>query len=64
MIDLVDSIIRYEDGDLDDEGTLELFSYLVRTGSAWTLQGSYGRAAAAMIEEGWLDRAGTITREV
>lgn len=56
----VGSIILYEQGDLDARGTLELFAHLIRTGDAWRLQGHYGRTAAAMIEDGWIDPAGTV----
>lgn len=50
--DLTSNIISYEDGTLDHEETIELFQYLVDTGLAWRLQGSYGRAAMSMIEDG------------
>lgn len=49
---MIDKIIAYESGELDEEGTLELFQHLVDTGQAWTLQGHYGRTAAALIEAG------------
>lgn len=55
---LVDFIIDYEDGALDAPKTLALFTYLVRTGQAWSLQGSYGRVAMALIEAGWIKRTG------
>lgn len=64
MPDLVDRIIAYEQGDLSAEDTLALFSALVQSGDAWTLQGHYGRTATALIDAGWIDRAGTILREV
>jgi len=49
---LVTEIIEYESGDISEERFLALFQYLVDTGLAWTLQGHYGRTAAALIEGG------------
>jgi len=60
---MVDKIMLYEQGELDANGTLELFSELVKTGMAWTLQGSYGRAAMGMIQRGWLDENGNILKD-
>ena len=59
--DVTNRIIDYEMGHLDDAKTLRLFSELIKTGLAWSLQGHYGRTASAMIESGWLKRDGTIT---
>jgi len=58
----VDLIIAYESGELDGQKTLELFSLLVKNGHAWTLQGSYGRMAHQLIEAGYLDAKGNITK--
>lgn len=58
--DTVDKIIAYECGELSDRGTLELFGALIKSGAAWTLQGHYGRTAAALIDRGLIDKAGVI----
>lgn len=50
---LVDDIIAYECGDLGEEETIQLFQKLIDTGLAWSLQGSYGRMAKALIIEGY-----------
>jgi len=49
---LTADIIAYEQGELDEDETLELFQHLVDSGLAWQLQGHYGRTAAALIEAG------------
>ena len=49
---MLDKMIAWEQGELDDEETAELFQHLVDTGLAWELQGMYGRQAMALIEAG------------
>ena len=52
MYDLISNIISYEEGELSNEETIELFQHLVDNEMAWILQGSYGRTAAHLIEIG------------
>lgn len=59
----VDAIMLFEAGELPAVRVLALFSDLVRSGMAWTLQGSYGRTAEGLIREGFLDREGRISAE-
>ena len=49
---LVDDIIAYENGDMDWDRIVDLFQRLIDTGHAWTLQGSYGRMAKRLIDDG------------
>lgn len=53
---VVDFVIKYETGQMDAPTTLAFFRFLVKTGMAWTLQGSYGRAAQSLIDAGWISR--------
>lgn len=48
-------IVDYENGELDDDETIDLFQFLVDKGIAWALQGSYGRTASALIEAGLVE---------
>jgi hypothetical protein len=64
MSDLVADIIAFETGALSKRGVLQLFARLIETGQAWTLQGSYGRAANGMIEAGLITEDGEIVVEL
>jgi hypothetical protein len=50
--DTVSKIMAYENGELSDEETIQFFQELIDSGLAWRLQGSYGRMAQRLIEEG------------
>lgn len=54
-MDQVDKIMAFEQGDLDEEGTIQLFQELIDSGLAWQLQGSYGRMARNLIEAGYCE---------
>ena len=57
MSDLTGKILEFESGTLDEDGIVSLFQELVDTGLAWQLQGSYGRFASALIEDGLVEVA-------
>lgn len=62
-MDLI-KILAYESGELTDQETVYFFAELIREGSAWTLQGHYGRTAAALIDAGYIDREGNVSLAV
>lgn len=51
-LSLSNDILAYEEGELDEDQTVELFQKLVDSGLAWQLQGHYGRTAQALIDAG------------
>ena len=57
-MNITDKIIDFECGLLDDTGVLELFAELISSGTAWKLQGSYGRTASALIDAGYISEDG------
>ena len=59
-MDLVDKIMAFEEGLLGDADMLRLFSELTKSGQVWQLQGSYGRVARWLIEEGMMDSEGNL----
>jgi len=62
-MDDVDYIINYENGELTDIQTLEMFSEFIKTKLVWGLQGHYGRAASALIEDGFIKANGELTEK-
>lgn len=50
---LVDSIIRFESGELQESEIIDLFQGLIDSGMAWQLQGAYGRTAKTLIDLGY-----------
>ena len=51
-MDVVSAIMAYENGDLGHDDTVALFQHLIDNGAAWSMQGSYGRAARYLIDSG------------
>lgn len=59
MVDVAD-IMDYEQGMMSDEDMLRMFGELVKDGTAWRLQGSYGRTAKQLIDSGLIMQDGTV----
>ena len=62
--DVVDQIIDFECGMMDEVESVQFFSELIKTGLAWSLQGSYGRIAKNLIDNEVLDADGEILIEI
>lgn len=50
--DMVGFVMAFESGDLDEDAIIEGFQHLIDSGTVWSLQGTYGRTALALIEGG------------
>lgn len=62
--DEVGYIMAYESGELRGNKVIELFSHLIKSGRAWSLQGCYGRMAKNLIDRGYLSDKGEILKTV
>jgi hypothetical protein len=51
-IDVVHMMMAYETEGLNEDDLVVFFQYLIDTGLAWSLQGTYGRQAQTMIDLG------------
>ena len=56
--DLAVRLTQYETGEATQDEEVELFQDLVDSGLAWSLQGSYGRHASALISAGLVEAVG------
>lgn len=62
MKDLYVEIMEYEDGELDENEILELFSKLIKNGMVWGMRGSYALTADSFVGYGDLDTFGNILK--
>lgn len=51
--DVLDQLVAYECGELDDDATISFFQTIIDSGLVWQLQGSYGRTARRLIDDGY-----------
>ena len=58
-VNMLNRIIRYENGNMGTDEIVPFFQELIDNGMAWTLQGHYGRTAAALIEAGECQKVAT-----
>lgn len=64
MTDLVTKIIEYENGEMEDNSIIDFFSELIKSGQCWSLQGSYGRVAQTLIDDGYISEEGEVLEYV
>jgi hypothetical protein len=57
LSDLTERVTRYESGEMEEDEIVAFFQYLIDTGMVWNLQGSYGRTATDLINEGLCEPA-------
>ncbi len=57
-MDLLDKMIQWEQGELSDKESTDLFGELIKNRLAWQLQGMYGRFAQSLIRAGYLTEDG------
>lgn len=60
MLNLTNDIIAFESGEMEQDEVLNFFAKLIKTGLAWQLQGSYGRAAHDFIQSGQISPRGEV----
>jgi len=61
-MDIVNEIMEFEDGQMDDDRTIRFFAKLVKSGVVWNLQGYYVRMAANLIDRGILSPDGEVLK--
>ena len=57
-------LLSFEADELEIDEIVELFATLIRSGMAWTLQGSYGRTAQHLIDVGIVSPQGDVLTEL
>jgi hypothetical protein len=60
--DSVDFMMAFEDGDVNAKQAIDGFAELIKSGIVWNLQGVYGRTAKALIDAGYINKAGKVLK--
>lgn len=60
-MEVFEKMMAWEEGELGDRETLELFGELIKTGQCLSLQGCYGRFAMNLVENDLITKGGKIT---
>ena len=60
--DVVNDVMRYESGEMDEDEMIAFFQRLIDDGIVWQLQGSYGRTAQSLIDAGLCHPAHTASK--
>lgn len=63
-MNMINALIDYETGELNNTNTIKLFSHLIRKDLIQGLQGHYGRTAEDLIQQGYINDKGKILKEV
>ena len=58
--DLISRIMDWEAGEMNADEAVEFFADLIKSGTAWHLQGIYGRTAQAYIDAGYVSPEGDV----
>jgi len=53
--EIIDLIIRWEGEGLPEDEHIKLFKSLIESGTAWSLQGMYGREAIRLMQDGLIE---------
>ena len=61
---IYNQIDAYEEGQLNSMEIIYMFANMVRTGLVWELQGSYGRAAFHLIQDGYITEDGQVNLDL
>lgn len=62
-LQLFEMMMEFEEGNLTEAETVDLFQHLIDNGMAWSLQGFYGRTASALIDAGYCRPRGQVKVE-